>query len=116
MITVNMIHDEGRINDLSKLYSLDGFEYMVTLDGNTEKAITAVRAEGETLYMRLLTALEDDMGDMALRAALAYGDNRGCVTAETDDNTFDKYLRRVGFTENEGVYTIEISKVVHYCG
>lgn len=116
MITVNMIHDEDRKSDLSKLYGLEGYEYMVTLDGETEKAVTAVKAVGETLYMQLLTVLEADMGDMAVRAALAYGDNRGCITAETTGGAFDSCIRKVGFTEKDGVYTIEISKVVHYCG
>lgn len=116
MITVNMIHDEARKNDLSKLHGFENFEYMITLDGEVEKAVAAVKAVGETLYMQLLTVLEPDMGDMAVRAALAYGDNRGCITAESSDGTFDTCLRKVGFTEKAGVYTIEISKVVHYCG
>ena len=116
MITVNMLHDENRAKDLSALYELENYEYMLTLDGDTEKAVMAVKAEGENLYIKLITALEDDMAEMAIRAALAYGDNRGAVTAFTVDQSFDMHFQRVGFTEKDGVYTIEISKVVHYCG
>ena len=116
MITVNMLHDESRAKDLSALYELDGYKYMITLDGEAEKAVMAVKAEGEILYMQLLTALEDDMAEMAIRAALAYGDNRGAITANTPDLNHEKHFKKVGFTEKDGVYTIEICKVVHYCG
>ncbi len=116
MITVNIIHDEKRIAELSGQNNLEGYEYMSTVDGETEKAVAAVRAEGEMLFMELLSAAEPDMGDMAIRAALAYGDNRGCVTAQASDRQFERLLKCVGFCEKDGVYEIEISKVVHYCG
>lgn len=116
MITVNIIHDGARKAELSELSSMKDCEYMSTLDGKKEKAVTAVRAEGERLYLELLTADEPAMGDMAIRAALAYGDNRGCVTAEALGSQFEDMLKKVGFTENDDAYTIEISRVVHYCG
>ncbi len=116
MITVNTINDEKRISELADKYGLVGYSFMVTCDGETEKAIAAVKAEGDDLYLRLLRADEDDMADMAIRSALAFGDNRGAKTAICEDDSFEKQLRRVGFTEKNGVYVIEICKVVHYCG
>lgn len=116
MITVNVINDESRIKALGKEHKLEGFEYMATIDGGVEKAVCAVKAEGEVLYMQLLYASEDDMAEMAIRSALAYGDNRFALTANTLDLSFEKDMKKVGFTEKDGVYTIEICKVVHYCG
>ncbi len=116
MITVKVINDEERIKKLNEEHELEGFEYMATVDGGEEKAVCAVKAEGEVLSMQLLYALEDDMAEMAIRSALAYGDNRYALTANTLDSSFEKDLKKVGFTEKDGVYTIEIRKVVHYCG
>ncbi len=116
MITVNVIKDEARIKALDEEYGLESFEYMVTLDGGEEKAVCAMKVEGETLYMQLLSALEEDMAEMAIRSALAYGDNRFALTAKTLDLRFEKDFKKVGFTEKDEVYTIEICKVVHYCG
>lgn len=116
MITASVINDEARIKALNEEHKLEGFEYMATLDGGVEKAVAAVKTEGEILYMQLLYALEDDMAEMAIRSALAYGDNRYALTANTLDLSFGKDLQKVGFTEKDGVYSIEIRKVVHYCG
>ncbi len=116
MITVNVIKDEARIKALDEEYGLENFEYMATVDGGEEKAVCAVKAEGEVLSMQLLYAVEDDMAEMAIRSALAYGDNRFALTANTLDLRFGKDFKKVGFTEKDGVYTIEICKVVHYCG
>lgn len=116
MIIVNTLKDEARKAELAERYDLCGYDFMITYDGDAEKAVTAVRVEGDTLFLRLISAEEDAMADMAIRSALAYGDNRGAVTAVTNDRTFEKAFQRVGFTENDDVYSIEICKVVHYCG
>ncbi len=116
MITVSVINDEERIRKLNEEHGLEGYEYMATLDGGAEKAVCAVKAEGEILNMQLLYALEDDMAEMAIRSALAYGDNRFALTAQTLDLSFGKDMQKVGFTEKDGIYSIEICKVVHYCG
>ncbi len=116
MITVNTLRDEKRICELSQKYNHIGYDYMITYDGGTEKAIAAVKTDGDILYVQLLSASEDDMADMAIRSALAYGDNRGALTAIAENVSIGKHFQKVGFTEKDGVYSIEICKVVHYCG
>ncbi len=116
MITVNKLRDEVRKAELIERYGLCGYDFMITYDGDTEKAVTAVKAEGDTLLLNLISAEEYDMADMAIRSALAYGDNRGAITAVAMDRAFEKAFQRVGFTEKDGVFSIEICKVVHYCG
>ena len=114
MITVSKLIDVSELERLTTEYGLDNGDIMITQEDGRTLSLCWVRAEGKEMQMRMLFSCDKDGADIAIRGALAYGDNRFAQICFADKGEYDNAFKCVGFTEKDGRLFIEINKVVHY--
>ena len=95
------------IDDKNNLISLVAYE-----NGKEIGYISFVQLK-ENLKLTGFTYDYIDVGELLIRAAASYAERRA-IPKIIADNISNPLLKQIGFTEENGMQTLDVSKIIHY--
>ncbi|MDR1002359.1 MAG: hypothetical protein LBL82_03695 [Oscillospiraceae bacterium] len=119
MLEIHPIKDEAEIEALKKKYE-DSFishdaVFLRSEELGEPTGICAFKIHsGEDMEIELLDTEDKIAGDLLIRAAISYGENRGVANCTALHSDNDSIFVGVGFESGEEKLFINVSKVIHY--